>query len=1238
MEAGKIYSNATNIPNGGGVYVAVITYSGDFRLKGSSTIYSNTATGYGGGVYVVSGATFTMSGSSNIGASGGNSATLGGGIYSEGTVTINGGQIVNNTTTTSGNGGGAYVADGTFTLSSGNIGASGSANSANKGGGVYVAGGTFNLSGGNVQYNTNSGSDKHGAGIYLASGSVSMTGGKVNNNTGAAQGGGVYVAGGTFGLSSTGEIISNSAGPGGGVYQAGGNFNQSGGYIGKSGYGNTSTGYGAGVYLNAGIFAMSGGQIVNNSTNSSGGGVYKKDGTLRVTGAPVIKDNSLYDVFLNNATDKYVLIGAAGLQCGAEIGIKKTTTPLKIVEAEGSNRAANANYAMRNGFFFDDDNSKKVGSSTSSPYYNVSSYELYFVSGTAPAWSQTTQPSGYTVSGSTITISSAQGLAYMAYRVNSGADTYSKKTVQLSADINLSGNKWVPIGYMTECDPSAPDGGFKGTFDGQGHTIYNVDCDHPFYDNAGLFGIVRGGTVKNLMVSGTITNASANLGGIVGEMIGGSVYNCMSSVTPSGGSNRGALVGKITSGSVKNCYAISNAAAAGSVSGSGTVTNCYVRKASGGTADNMGTATNVGTAGTNGAFTQTVTPYLYKHADNRVGSTPLLTLLNQWVDDQSSPTDLAHWSRTMASPINGDYPILMMPGMTCVGTKSGSDVLNYGSSLNTMLGSHHSSGDNIYFWGTEGTVASPMTASNTDANVYFAENAAIIHSGSITNAHVGITLDNTNGSAGVHWHMFSPALSKAPLDINYTDNTDWPFSLGHPSGMPYYLFNQKNESSATYGYFPSHEYGTPYPSSHASATSYYPDWDYYCYYEPEYHWINFKRNGNSHHHEDLDPSHPHINYKATPSATANQNESTLIPGKGYLVATAQPTLLEAKGTLNQGNIPIAVTKDSPTYRTGFNFLGNPYQSYFDFDKFADVNKALWGGTKTNASYIILDKDGYTYYAYSGSANLITTSANRYLHPHQGFMIVATNAGTASFTNAMRSTTGADFRDEQVNYPLVNLIVTEDDGNRDITTIELSRPEVGGAFKYYDLRIGKGCLYTHYEDQDYAIAFTLPGIDQVGVRFETDEDATYTMTWDMENGEFSYLHLIDNITGSDIDCLQAREYRFSSKTTDFKSRFKLMFGYTGVEENEDPSTGSGTFAFIMGNELVVNCGPSTPSTGSGASGTATLQMFDMTGRQVMSTTVSGTQTTTMLPNVTAGVYVLRLSDRINGTRTQKIVIE
>ena len=1128
-----------------------------------------------------------------------NEATNGGGIYvGDGcSLTMSASDIYKNMA--SNYGGGVYVTSGgTLSMSAGSIGKSGTgnANTANKGGGVYVAGGTFNLSGGNVQYNTVAGSDKFGAGIYLSSGTVSMTGGTVNNNTGATSGGGVYMAGGTFNLSD--------------------------GYISH----NSTSGYGGGVRLEGGTLAMSGGQIVNNTSSSSGGGVYKKDGTLRVTGAPVIKDNSLYDVFLNNATanNRHILIGAAGLECGAEIGVSKTTTgDYKIAEAEGSNAAANANYAMRNGFFFDDASTPKaVCSKTSSPWYDLSSSTLYFASPSNTAWDQASVPaSGYSVSGSgsnrRVTISTAQGLAYFAHQVNTNTDNYEGATVELTDDVNLSGKTWVPIGYMTECDrdPSAPEG-FKGTFDGKGHTIYNVTCDHPFYDNAGLFGIVRGGTVKNLMVSGTITNASANLGGIVGEMIGGSVYNCMSSVTPTGGTNRGALVGKIAnSGSLYNSFANSSSPLVGN--NAGTVANCYVRGASSlvttGTA-NYCYASSGSASGTNGTFSavETTRPYSYNCFDNQVTATntyvpttttanpdkQLVTTLNNWVAAQTTPNDYAGWVRPTTPRINGDYPILKMPGSDAVASNGDGNVLHYGavSGSGNLLSTYTTASYAICLYNSVSTVASN---SGRSAEFYINEDVAI-GSGSGVNAHVGITLKDAA------WHMFSPAIAAAPLGITYTDNTT---DYGYNDPLPQVSFNTSED-----GYF---------PHTDINGNSYYDSWDYYCYYEPEYHWINFKRNSNSHHHED--GNHEHINYT---------NETTLIPAKGYLLGTKLQTFLQAEGTLNDGNVSIALTSQSPL-RTGYNFIGNPYQAYLDFDAFAEYtsNLGIWEGNDvTKASYVILESSGYMSYVHGASDNHF--GADRYLHPHQGFMVVVKNgASRAYFTNGMRSITNtAAFRDEQINYPLVNLIATEADGKRDITTVELGRPDQGGALKQYDLHLGKGSIYTHYGDDDYAIAFTQPGISEVGIRFETDEDATYTLSWDTENGEFSYLHLIDNITGIDTDCLTTSEYRFAAKTSDYKSRFKLVFGYTGVEENEDgASTGSATFAFLMGNELVVNCGPST------SSGTATLQMFDLMGRMMMERQVSGTQASIMMPDMPAGVYVLRLSGN-NGTRTQKIVME
>jgi hypothetical protein len=115
-------------------------------------------------------------------------------------------------------------------------------------------------------------------------------------------------------------------------------------------------------------------------------------------------------------------------------------------------------------------------------------------------------------------------------------------------------------------------------------------------------------------------------------------------------------------------------------------------------------------------------------------------------------------------------------------------------------------------------------------------------------------------------------------------------------------------------------------------------------------------------------------------------------------------------------------------------LGNPYQSYFDFNAFAIANSGdtpgkIWPDIN-NASYIIMDEDplygGYVQYAYDQSENPF--GANRYLHPHQGFMVKAGKTGLkAVFNNEMRNVTAsASFRDgSRINYPLVNLFATDD---------------------------------------------------------------------------------------------------------------------------------------------------------------------------------------------------------------------
>ena len=176
------------------------------------------------------------------------------------------------------------------------------------------------------------------------------------------------------------------------------------------------------------------------------------------------------------------------------------------------------------------------------------------------------------------------------------------------------------------------------------------------------------------------------------------------------------------------------------------------------------------------------------------------------------------------------------------------------------------------------------------------------------------------------------------------------------------------------------------------------------------------------------------------------------------------------------------------------------------------------------------------------------------------------------------------------------------------------------------------IYIPQNNEEYAIAFS-EGQGEVPLNFKANENGTYTISVDVDNVEMAYLHLIDNMTGADVDLLspslraersnpgQPASYTFTAKTTDYKSRFKLVFS---TNDSDGPSTGSGTFAFYSnGNWIVSN------------EGHATLQVIDVNGRILSSEQINGSVSKAI--NQPAGLYMLRL---VNGekVRTQKIVVE
>lgn len=168
-----------------------------------------------------------------------------------------------------------------------------------------------------------------------------------------------------------------------------------------------------------------------------------------------------------------------------------------------------------------------------------------------------------------------------------GTEQNTSASAVLTADIELSGETWTPIG--SESTP------YTGTFDGQGYTISGMTIENA-ESYSGLFGNVTG-TVKNFTVTGSITitgdKTVAKVGGAVGSLgtasAGGTVSGVISGVniTVSAGNDHiGGVVGSMpenSSPTVENCVYtgdINITVAAGSVAGvvgyirTGTIQNC----------------------------------------------------------------------------------------------------------------------------------------------------------------------------------------------------------------------------------------------------------------------------------------------------------------------------------------------------------------------------------------------------------------------------------------------------------------------------------------------------------------------------------------------------------------------------------------------------------------------------------------------------------------------------------------
>lgn len=187
-------------------------------------------------------------------------------------------------------------------------------------------------------------------------------------------------------------------------------------------------------------------------------------------------------------------------------------------------------------------------------------------------------PGGYEVDANgNVTISTEAGLFWFAHQTNAKGKNFAGKTVTLANDIALT-KAWTPIGDF------ASNKAFKGTFDGQNHTVSGVRVTKYSTNGVGFFAKTFTATIKNLTVEGKITAYGCNyVGGIVGHGYA-TITNCTfrGTITNNGGYQVGGIAG---SGgfTIKDCAVYGDISAESWVGGiignaqdGGAFTNCYV--------------------------------------------------------------------------------------------------------------------------------------------------------------------------------------------------------------------------------------------------------------------------------------------------------------------------------------------------------------------------------------------------------------------------------------------------------------------------------------------------------------------------------------------------------------------------------------------------------------------------------------------------------------------------------------
>ncbi|MDD3077634.1 MAG: SusF/SusE family outer membrane protein [Paludibacter sp.] len=375
------------------------------------------------------------------------------------------------------------------------------------------------------------------------------------------------------------------------------------------------------------------------------------------------------------------------------------------------------------------------------------------------------------------------------------------------------------------------------------------------------------------------------------------------------------------------------------------------------------------------------------------------------------------------------------------------------------------------------------------------------------------------------------------------------------------------------------------------------------------------------------------------------SSGNLTPGQGYIAVNSRVNAIRSfKGTLNNGEQTINLTRTAGKAKEGFNLIGNPYPSYVNWESTikTNVGSTIWYRTKNTSGTYVFD----TFNSGTGTDNNGSGAVTGLIPPMQAVWVRVAEgqtSGSVVFNNTMRSHATSSTTLLKAPKLVTNKILRLQVSNavNSDEAIVVFNPESSDGFDRYDAEkmtnnnVAIPEIYTNpVTGSNNLVINSLENVNSVSelpLGFKTGETNNFTIKAKGLNyfDENTHIILKDNLLNAETDLTKGDAYSFASDAVNTSDRFTILFKVSSITTEENNPVDKDYLIYANGN-LQIGIYNKTV-----VGGQTKVSVLNAVGQKISDRILDSTSTYITVPET--GIYMVTVCSK-GKTTVQKIIVK